>query len=122
MCFVVLGGLDAGGDRQPVGLPEQLRFSAEDAGVLKPVPIPEGVLVILRKDEQVQHLLEHEKIAPEKLPPSWFSASAIHLTRTRRVDLIVVGRPPIIGANNATFWVFRATSHGYRLVLTAGGA
>lgn len=99
---------------------EQMHFSAEDAGVQTPVAVPGDVLEILRRDEQVRHVLEYENIPPEKLPPSWFSASAIHLSTTHRVDLIVMARPPIIGANIVTFWVFRATTNGYKLVLTAG--
>jgi len=98
---------------------EQRHFSAEDSRVKKPAAIPEKVLVILRKDKMVQDALENENTPSESLPVSWFSASAIHLSTANRVDLVVVGQPPLSGANTATFWVFRATSHGYELVLNA---
>lgn len=97
----------------------QTQFSAEEAGVKQPVAIPGDVMAILRQDENVRNILESKNILPENLPSSWFSASAIHLSSTSRTDLVVVGESPLAGANVVTFWVFCATAHGYRLVLTA---
>jgi hypothetical protein len=98
---------------------EQLHFSARDDGAIRPVTIPEDVLAILRKDDMVRIILKDENLPEEKLPPSWFSASAIHLNTSNEIDLIVIGETPILGANVTTFWVFRPTSHGHELVLTA---
>jgi hypothetical protein len=98
---------------------EQLRFSAEATSVKRPVPIPQDVLAILRKDEEVRDGLKDEGIPAEQIPLSWFSASAIHLSNPNRVDLVVMGQGPLRGANVITFWVFRATTRGYELVLTA---
>jgi len=98
---------------------EQLHFSAEGTSVRRPVPIPEDVLAILRKDDDVHDGLEHEGIAAEQIPSSWFSASAIHLNNANQVDLVVMGQGPLRGANVITFWVFRSTSHGHELVLNA---
>jgi hypothetical protein len=98
---------------------EQMHFSAEHTGVEEQVPIPEDVLAILRQDEMVRTLLEDEKLSAEKLPRTWFSASAIHLSNPGQVDLVVVGEGPILGANVTTFWVFCSTPHGHELVLTA---
>jgi hypothetical protein len=98
---------------------EQSDFSAEDAAVKKPVAIPEDVLAILRKDKAVLSTLEDQNLQPTKLPASWFSASAIHLSTSARTDLVVVGEPPVSGGNTAMFWVFRATADGHELVLTA---
>ena len=97
---------------------EQSHFSAEDSGVQRPVAISEDVLAILRQDQAVQSVLENESIRPENIPPSWFSASEVHLTATKRVDLLVVGEPPVSGGNTAMFWVFRARDPGHALVLT----
>jgi len=98
---------------------DQRHFSAEEDGVKKPVPIPEAVLAILRKDEKVRNVLEADNIPAEKIPISWFSASAIHLSRPEQTDLVVMEVGPLRGANVITFWIFSATTHGYRLVLMA---
>jgi hypothetical protein len=87
--------------------------------VKKPVALPQDVLAILRKDEMVRNVLENEDLPPEKMPPSWFSASEIHLGRSRDADIVVVANQPLAGGNVTTFWVFCATPHGYELVLTA---
>jgi len=98
---------------------EQLVFSAEDDSVKHPVAMPKEVLAILQKDEMVGNALENEQTSAEKIPPDWFSASAIHLSNSRQTDLVVMARGPLAGANVVTFWVFCATAHGYELVLTA---
>jgi len=98
---------------------EQSHFSAEVEGVDKPVTLPQDVVAILRTDEMVRSGIEDENLPPEKMPLSWFSAWAIHLSNSGRVDLVVVGKPPLAGANVTTFWVFRSMPHGYELVLSA---
>jgi hypothetical protein len=96
----------------------QLHFGAEDADVERAVPIPEDVLSILRTDEMVRVALANENISSEKIPLSWFSASAIHLSSTERAGLVVMAEGPLHGSNVTTFWVFCATARGYELVLT----
>ena len=98
---------------------EQLTFSAEDDTVKKPVAIPQDVLAILVKDKMVSRELENESLPAEKIPLAWFSASAIHLSNSRRTDFVVMVRGPLAGGNVVTFWVFRGTPHGHELVLTA---
>jgi hypothetical protein len=100
---------------------EQTHFSAEDDRVEKPAAIPRDVLTVLSQDNMVRAELENENISAEKLPQSWFAASAIHLTHSAEIDLIVVAVGPVRGANVTMFWVFRSTPHGHELVLTAGG-
>lgn len=98
---------------------EQHHFSAEETGVRKPVPIPEAVMAILRESEGVRGALEDKNMSATEIPPSWFSASAIHLNRPEQVDLVVMGVGPLRGANVTTFWVFSAAARGYELVLMA---
>jgi hypothetical protein len=100
--------------------PEQTDFSAEESGVRRPVAIPPDVFTLLKHDKMVQDALRDGNIDSESLPAKWFSASAIHLSNSRAVDLIVVGEPPLAGTNVVTFWVFRKSSRGYELVLTSG--
>jgi hypothetical protein len=99
---------------------EQTHFSAEEEGVQKPVPLPQDVLAILGKDDVVRGQLENANLSPQHVPQSWFSASEIHLSDHRKPDLIVVGGQPLAGANTVPFWIFRATSQGYELVLFVG--
>jgi hypothetical protein len=115
--FMVCGQEAALGKRS--SQPEQLHFSAEDSGVTKPVAIPDDVLAILRDDETVRLALKDESTPAEKLPLSWFSASAVHLSRSDKSDLVVKGEGPIAGANVTTFWIFNATDRGHELVFTA---
>jgi hypothetical protein len=97
----------------------QLHFSAEDAGVKKPVSVPERVLAILRTDEMVRVAMTNENNSTEMLPSSWFSASEIHLSTPEKLDLVVMAEGPLHGSNVTTFWVFCATARGYQLTLTA---
>jgi hypothetical protein len=98
---------------------EQSVFSAEDDAVKKPAAIPEDVLAILAKDEMVSRTLEDENLPAEKIPMSWFSASAIHLSKSGKTDFVVMAKGPLAGGNVVTFWIFRGTGHGHELVLTA---
>ncbi|HEX7284776.1 MAG TPA: hypothetical protein VF532_01260 [Candidatus Angelobacter sp.] len=98
---------------------QQLHFSAEDRSVNKPVTIPPDVLAMLKKDEMVGNVLESENTPVEKIPLEWFSAAEIHLSNARHSDLLVMATGPLAGGNVVTFWVFRATTHGYELALTA---
>ena len=99
--------------------PEQREFSAEDEGVQRSVAIPQSVLDILTKDEMVRNILESEVPPLKSPPPSWFSASEVHLAGPNEKDLVVVGAGKLRGANVVTFWVFRPVAGGYDLVLTA---
>jgi len=97
---------------------EQRHFSAEDAEVEKPVPLPPDVLAVLAKDEVVAVQLENENLSAEQIPSEWFSASTVHLRSPGQADLVVMASEPISGANTAYFWVFRASNQGYKLILT----
>jgi hypothetical protein len=97
----------------------QSHFSAEDAGVKEPVPIPEDVLAVLRTDEMVRAAMANENISTGTIPPSWLSASAIHLSTPEKLDLVVMAEGPLHGSNVTRFWVFCANAHGNRLALTA---
>jgi hypothetical protein len=98
---------------------EQLHFSAESSAVKYPVAISEDMMAILRKDEMVRNVAENENIRAEKIPVSWFSASAIHLNGPLEMDFVVMAGDALGGGNTSTFWVFRAIGRRYELILTA---
>ena len=100
---------------------EQSSFSAENDSVQKPVAIPQDVLTALSRDSLVRAELKDRKIPAERIPASWFSASAIHLGNARETDLIVMSVGPVHGANVTMFWAFRPAASGHELVFTGGG-
>lgn len=122
LIFFVISGSACGESKQrPVPISsEQTEFSAEHASVKRPVAIPDDVRALLSREEAVRTQLENEHLRAEDLPPSWFLTSEIHLTKATKPDLIVVGKPPINGANVALFWIFRATVNGHELILFTG--
>ena len=89
---------------------QQTVFNAEDAGVQKPIPLPEDVLFLLKNDSYAADAFR------EQVPASCFSASLIQLG-PRVDDLIVEAEGVLRGANVNIFWVFLTTPHGHRLVL-----
>ena len=100
---------------------EQSSFSAEDESVQKPVAIPQEVLSALSRDSLVRAELKDRKIPAERIPASWFSASAIHLGNAREADLIVMSVGPVHGANVTMFWAFRPAASGHELLFRGGG-
>ncbi|MGC2638442.1 MAG: hypothetical protein WA294_14755 [Acidobacteriaceae bacterium] len=101
---------------------EQRHFSAEDATVDKPVPIPSAVLAILSQDELVRGSLDDEG-KPRSAPPSAdsFLASEVHLGESAEQDLVVIAAPPLAGSNITTFWLFRMREGRPQPVLRTGG-
>jgi len=86
--------------------------------------VPASALEILRADQTVSSCLEKQKLSPDHLPASWFSASRIHLAGPDENDLLV---QPVFSPERrqcfygveccAWFWVFRQAGKGYELVL-----
>jgi hypothetical protein len=99
--------------------PEQVRFSAGDESVERPIRIPDEIVEILKNDGGVRQVLESEHLAPGKLPMSWFAASEVHLAGPKEKDIVVVGVGKLKRANVAAFWVFRPMHLGYEVLLTA---
>jgi hypothetical protein len=96
---------------------EQIHFSAEDLSVKHPVEIPQDVMRILQQDDMVRNFAEDQKVALDKLPAGWFSASRIELGRAGPRDLVVAAEGPLAGGNVEVFWVFVHQSHGFGLAL-----
>jgi hypothetical protein len=96
---------------------EQTLFGAEDESRERPVKLSDGVLELLRKDEQVLRYLAATQKSANELTTESFLASEVHLDGPTEADLIVMGDGRLRGANVATFWIFRKLPEGYRLVL-----
>jgi hypothetical protein len=95
----------------------QTRFSLEEP-VNHPIPIPEDVLKILRREADITAC----EISPEersRIPPSWFEASWVQLDGPREEDLVVKAKNACMwGPNLGPFWVFRSSRNGHCLVLS----
>lgn len=102
-------------EEKPVN--EQSLFGAEKETLDRPVKVPNGALEILRKDEQVLRYLNSERESTHELTTESFLASEIHLDGQEEIDLIVIGKGRLRGANVVTFWIFRKLREGYCLVL-----
>jgi len=92
-------------------------FSAEDTATEHSVVLPEDVLKVLRRDEQIVRTLKAEEKSADELTTESFLASEVHLDGPSEVDLVVIGEGRLRGANVVTFWVFRKSGQGYALVL-----
>lgn len=84
-----------------------------------PVPVPDDVLEILKRDHIVRTAIEDQVVPSGRPPQNWFSAALVHLGSRNLVDLVVAAKGPLAGGNVLTFWVFLATAHGHHLVMTA---
>jgi len=98
---------------------EQRSFSAEDDHVTRPIKMPDAITRALARDTDIKQILTSENIAPDQMPPSWFLTSEVHLSGTDEKDILVIGSGPLLGANVATFWVFRPEAGGFALILKA---
>ena len=95
----------------------QSTFHAED-GIKFPIEIPSGVLEsILHSDTYIPN--DCRRSLDQQTP--CFVASYASINHDTYVDMVVMGQNAMMGANVTTFWVFRGTYEGYKLVLLANG-
>jgi hypothetical protein len=100
--------------------PEQRAFSADDDAVVRPISLPKRALEALANDPYVSNALRDGNLPSEKLPTSWFKASAIHLAGPNEVDFVVMGECPMCGANVSPFWVLRPKGEGFEVIFFTG--
>jgi hypothetical protein len=95
---------------------EQTSFNVEEP-VRSPVPLPEGVLGILARDESVRACYAHEDEGAFAIK-GWFRAAAVNLGgASGRRGYVVLPKEGCLLGNIGTFWVFAPEGRGYRLVL-----
>lgn len=101
---------------QEVPVSEQMSFS-EDAPVQHPVVLSPEVLKALFETEEARQVLNFASDAAQDDPARLFRATEVHLGRPGEVDLVVIGVPPMSGADASWFWVVRSTRSGPKVVL-----
>jgi hypothetical protein len=89
----------------------QRRFSAEDAGVKNPAPLPDAAFVALANDDASK--VDGDDGAPMKPARDWYSAAKLSPPATGVELYMVEARPPLIGANVCRFWLVRYESHAH---------
>jgi hypothetical protein len=98
---------------------EQTLFS-EEFPIEHPVPLSSNILKILLATKVAKSGLNFASDPETRDPAKMFEASEIHLGRPDEVDLIVMGIPPMRGADNTWFWVIRSARKNPRIVLFDG--
>jgi hypothetical protein len=105
------------------GNPEQLVFRAGEKAVDHPVPLPRDVFdILVRAGVVPPHFEDGRAVTPENVPPSWFSASIVHLAGKKEKDLLVMGIGGIREGNVTSFWIFRPEGKTFQLLLAGSVA
>jgi hypothetical protein len=124
LAIAITGAVGEAQQHQESQVTEQTAFSIE-TGILRPVPLPDEVLQLLRKDEIALESsvgCTDKGGGPDVLQAAWFVASEVHLAKQDEIDLVILAANRCLnGANVGPFWVTRKTKQGYQLVLGTGG-
>jgi hypothetical protein len=113
---------------------EQSGFGREQVGfvpIRQPIPIPQGVLPVMRKDQVVVRCLKSKDSNPSQPPTQWFVAATIHLHDPDENDLLIMPRMLAGGQDldksvsgcwdgmkNSPFWILRRVGRGYAVALS----
>ena len=92
----------------------------EEKPLQNPAALSPGVLNALLRTKQARLGLQFATDVEEKNPAQLFRGAEVHLGGPDEVDLVVIGIPPMTGADNGWFWVVRPHNHP-KVVLFAGG-
>lgn len=95
----------------------QAIFQAEEP-VEKPIKPPADVIAEITQSPN--NIPDDCLISPSAMD-SCFIASYVLINDDEFADIVVMGQGIILGANVTTFWVFRGTANGYRLILSNTG-
>jgi hypothetical protein len=96
------------------------RIFSEQYPIEKPVALSPAVLKILMGTREVRGGFDFASAGVPRDPAQLFRAAEVHLTGSRKADLIVAGVGPMRGADNDWYWVVRSPHAHPRVVLFAG--
>jgi hypothetical protein len=89
----------------------------EGKAILQPMALPADVLKILLETKQAIQGLDQASEAQRRNPSLLFHAAEVHLSRHDQLDLVVVGVPPMAGADTGWFWIVRSVRKNPQVVL-----
>lgn len=98
------------------GQTAQLSFS-EDTPVQHPVALRPDVLRALFETQEARQVLNFASDATQDDPARLFRAAEVNLAGGGETDIVVIGVPPMSGAEATWFWVVRETRAGARVAL-----
>jgi hypothetical protein len=84
-------------------------------------PISPEVLRVLAKSDEAKDILDSAAEAGRVNTAQLFRAREVHLNHGKDVDLVVIGIPPMSGADHGWFWVIHSARKNPKVVLYAGG-
>jgi len=96
-------------------------FTEPDGRFQHSVPVSADVLKVLLETEEAKGGLGFASDSDRKNPAGLFRAVEIHLAEPDETDLVVLGMPPMRGADNAWFWLVRSARTNPKVLLFAGG-
>jgi len=117
---VVAVGISVAQDKKAHATHEQTRFVEGDP-LQQAVGLSANVLKVLLETEEGKQGLAFANDSQQKNAARLFQAREIHLSGPDEVDLIVVGIPPMTGADNGWFWLVRSANKNPQVVLFSGG-
>lgn len=117
---IAVGGGSVGQGEKGSPIHEQTLFAEDELLQNRVVLSPEVIKLILQTKAAKQGL-DFARDSAKSNPAQLFRAAEIHLGRPQEADLLVIGIPPIRGADNGWFWVVRSALKDPKVVLFAGG-
>jgi len=118
MLFIFAIGTGSSQDRASItSISEQVRFSA-GGRVQKRVPIPNDVLLDVKRDKLVKATLSQGHSLGVA---SLLLASVIHLNSSGEEDLVVIGQGELVSYGSTVFWIYRPSPMGYEMIFTTYG-
>jgi hypothetical protein len=117
---VVAGGVLAAQEQKPNAAGEQTLFY-EEKPLQQQVALSPEVLKVLMETKQATQGSDFASDAQRANPAQLFRAAAVHLISKDEVDLVVIGVPPMSGADTGWFWVVRSARKDPEVVLFADG-
>lgn len=117
--LVLAASCACGARGQAAAAGERMSFS-EDTPVQHPVALRPDVLRALFETQEARQVLNFASDAAQDDPARLFRAAEVHLAGPEETDLVVIGVPPMSGADAGWFWIVRETRNGPRVVLFTG--
>jgi hypothetical protein len=98
-----------------------LKFTEPDKRFQDSPPVPTAVVNLLLATREAKGALEYVRDPERKNVARLFRGVEVRLGKTKDADLIVLGIPPMRGADNAWFWIVRSPYRSPTVALFRGG-
>jgi hypothetical protein len=102
---------------------EQAIFSGCGLGTIKnKATLSSGVLKSLLATDQASEYFGSAKDDPKADLRGFFQAAEVHLADPGTMDLVVVGNPPLSGADNCWYWIVRSARKDPHVIFFGTGS